>query len=153
MGVIYLVQYVKDISTEKWMTDGLGKQVFFNLLTQVFTMHPEMPINVKTFTFQQFDKQDSLLHFMNTFVQAIQFENLSMSKKKACTVSIKGICKLYTQYVAFERLPNAKLRKHIKNILVRKGFSIVKTKKALVVRGILLNVAKVKLIFSTSLVF
>ena len=61
MGGVYQAQYRKDISTEKWIVDGPGKQVFFNLLTQVFTKVPEMPVNVRKFTLQQFDKQDSLL--------------------------------------------------------------------------------------------
>ena len=84
---------------------------------------------------------------MNKFVQPIEFENLSSSKKKAVTISVKGIYNLYKQYVAFENLRKAKLRKHLKNILMRKRFLIVKTNKALVVRGILLNARKLKTIF------
>ena len=106
-----------------------------------------MPINVKKFTSLQFDKQDSTLDFVSKIVQPIEYEKLPATKKKAVTVSVKGIYILYKQFVAFGHLGKVKLRKHLKNILLRQNFVIVKTRKAMVVRGILLNAEKLKLIF------
>ena len=105
-----------------------------------------MPINVKKFTSLQFDKQDSTLDFVSKIVQPIEYEKSPATKKNDVTVSIKGIYILYKQFIAFGHL-EVKLRKHLKNILVRQSFSIVKTRKAMVVRGILLNAEKLKLIF------
>ena len=106
-----------------------------------------MPISVQKFTSLQFDKQDSTLDFVSKIVQPIQHENLPAAKKKAVSVSVKGIYILYKQFVDFGHLGKVKLRKHLKNTLVRQNFVIIKTRKAMVVRGILLNAEKLKLIY------
>ena len=92
-------------------------------------------------------KQDSTLDFVSKIVQSVEYEKLSATQKKAVTVSVKGIYILYKHYVALEHLGKVKLCKHLKNMLVRRNFLIVKTRKAIVVRGILFNAEKLKLIF------
>ena len=93
------------------------------------------------------DKQDSALDFVIKIVQPIEYEKLPATKKKAVTVSVKGIYILYKHFVTFENLGKVKLLKHLKNILMTQNFIVVKSRKAMVVRGIVLNAEKLKLIF------
>ena len=114
---------------------------------QVFKKSPKIPPHVKKYTMQQFDHQDSLMSFLNEYTQPIAFENFTTKKRKAVSVSIKSLRLLYLKHVAFWNLGKPKLMKHLKNMLLRNKYNIVKTKKSLTVRGILLNIDKLTKIY------
>ena len=141
------VEYNKDIGTEKWITEGHGKQVFFNLLVQVFSKTPKKPMNVQVYTNSKFDQHDSVMSFIKQFIQKVDYKKLNNIKKRAATVSIKNITLLYNQYVDFEKLGRPRLAKHLRESLKRYNYSVVKTRTALVIRGIILHVEKLKRIF------
>ena len=106
-----------------------------------------MPLNVKLYTDSKFDLDDSALSFVKEFVQEVRYESLRNNEKKAATVSIRYLTVLYNQYVEFAKLGRAKLAKHLRDTLKRLGYSVVRTKIAVVVRGIVLNIRKLKNIY------
>ena len=141
------VEYKKDTQTELWITEGRGKQVFFNLLVKVFSKTPKMPPNVKVYTESKFDQHDSTVSFTNQFIKQVDYKKINSNHKTAATISIKNLTVLYNQYVRFQKLGRPKLAKHLKEILKRSNFSVVRTNKALAVQGIILHVEEFKRIF------
>ena len=120
------------------------------MLVEVFCKNPKRPKAVELYTNQKFDMHDSVLSFIRDIVQPHQYIGLSPELKKIVTINVKSLVVLYKQYVLFERLGIPKLFKHVKNTLIREKYTIVKSKKALVIRGLILNVEKLKEIFRYS---
>ena len=117
------------------------------MLVKVFTKCPRLPGSVAVYTDSKFDNDDTTMSFVKQFVQKTIHESLNNRAKRAATVSIKKLTTLYSQYVYYEKLGIPKLAKHMKETLKRLGFNIVRTKSGVVVRGIVLNIAKLKRIY------
>ena len=118
----------------------------FPLLVVLFSNSPKMPRIVEIYTNSKFDQHDSALVFVKIFVQDIRYESLRSPEKKAVTVSIKNLTILHNQFIKYKKLGRPNLAKHLKNTLQRSNLSILKTKDAMVERGIVLNIEKLKLI-------
>ena len=84
---------------------------------------------------------------MKQFVQEVKVESLSIEAKRASTISIKNLTLLYYQFANFEKIGKVKLAKHFKYTLKRLSYTVIKTNQALVVRGIVLNIRKLKSIY------
>ena len=92
-----------------------------------------------------------MLTFVNGLLQPHDNEgvapaNLAPAKKIALNISIKALYFIYKHYVEVEKLGKPALLKHLKQTLNLKHYTIVKTRKALVVRGAVLNTRKLKVL-------
>ena len=67
--------------------------------------------------------------------------------KNIVTVTLKGLVKLYNRYLISAKAGRPRLLKHIKYMLIKEHYKVVRTKKALIVRGIVLNTEKLKVLF------
>ena len=147
MGNKHRAEYKKDPTTEQWIIDGDGKQVFFNLLVQVFCKNPKMPDAVKIYTRSKFNQQDTAFSFLKEYAKPHEFAGMSSYMKNIVTVTLKGLVKLYEQYVLFRKLGTPQLLKHMKFTLVKENYVLVKTNKAIIIRGIVFNTENLKVIF------
>ena len=96
-----------------------------------------------------------MLTFVNGFLQphdnkGIAPANLAPAKKIALNIGIKALFLIYKHYVDVEKLGKPALLKHLKRTLNLKHYTIVKTRKALVVRGAVLNSRKLKVLYTKS---
>ena len=148
LGCTVQAEYKKDLETEEWIIKGDGKQIFFNLMIQLFTKSPKMPASVKRYTAYKFDQQDTVLIFVKDFLQPHNPQGLDQVKKNALTISIKSLMLLYKHYVKVEKLGKPVLTKHMKEMLKSRQYTIVKTNRAIVARGVLLNMRMLKLIYT-----
>ena len=132
-------EYPIDRQTENWIINGDGKQVFFNLLVQIFTTSQQVPAAVLKYTAEKFNHSDSTIRFVKEVLKPFSYSNQPNSLKKVLRLKILDIQKLYQEYCVYHKLGQPGKVKHLKETVLRYGYTVVRSKNGLEIKGVIVN--------------
>ena len=109
---------------------------------KVFNSSPPIPASVLTYTTEKFKEHNSASTFISEFLQKSEYGSKGMIEKRALRIMISDLYKYYTQFCHSAKLGPPQIRKKFNSVLTEQGFTIVRSKHGMQLRGVIINTEK-----------